>query len=81
MGTDGTREFVIQFSQGAIGMAALFAIGALVFAGMRYTTAYGDDEKLTNAKNTGVAALIGLILCLIAFPLVSILVNFFYGLG
>jgi hypothetical protein len=77
----GVKDLVIKVSERVIQFGALFAVGALVFAGIRYVSAFGDDEKLKKAKNTGVFALIGLILLLIAFPLVDIVVNFIYSFG
>ncbi len=64
-----------------IEFGALFAIGAIVFSGIQYTTSYGEDEKVKKAKMTGIYALIGLLLLLIAFPLVDIIINFLYSLG
>ena len=64
-----------------IAFGALFAVGAVVFSGIQYTTSYGDDEKIKKAKNTGVYALIGLILLLVAFPSVDIVINFIYSLA
>ena len=72
---------MIDIAEGALGFAALFAIGAIVFAGIRYTTSLGEDEKLKNAKDTAIYALIGLVLVLLAFPLVEVIVNFIYDLG
>ena len=63
----------------AFGFAALFAIGAIVWSGVQYTTSYGDDEKVKKAKSTAIFALIGLILALTSFSLVNILVNFIYN--
>jgi hypothetical protein len=82
-GNDATniKKLVISISKQVIGFGALFAIGAIVFSGIQYTTSYGDDEKVKKAKTTGVYAIIGLLLLLLAFPLVDIMVNFVYGLG
>ena len=71
----------MKISERILQFGALFAIGAIVFSGIRYTTSAGDDEKLKSAKNTAIYAIIGLILLLTAFPLVDILVNFIYNLG
>lgn len=77
-GTSGFRSYVVAFAQNLLRFAALFAIGAIVFSGIRYTTAYGDDEKLKSAKTIAVYAVIGLFLSLIAFPLVKLIVDFIY---
>ena len=68
------RELIISIAQKVIQFGALFAIGAIVFSGIRYTTSAGDDEKIKSAKNTAVFAIVGLVLLLIAFPLVDIVV-------
>jgi hypothetical protein len=75
------KELVRNIAQKVIQFGALFAIGAIVFAGIRYTTSYGDDEKIKHAKTTGIYAVIGLLLLGLAFPLVDIVVNFIYTLG
>ncbi|MBP9779441.1 hypothetical protein KBD33_02325 [Candidatus Gracilibacteria bacterium] len=77
-GADGVREMVTKVAKTALGFAALFAIGAIVWSGIQYTTSYGDDEKIKKAKSTATFALIGLIIALTSFSLVSILVNFIY---
>ncbi len=80
-GVTAVKDLVIQIAKRVIQFGALFAIGAIVFSGIQYTTSYGDDEKVKKAKTTGVYAVIGLLLLLVAFPLVDIVVNFVYGLG
>ncbi|MFZ2255824.1 MAG: hypothetical protein WAW59_08150 [Patescibacteria group bacterium] len=80
-GKEGTLKLVIQVSERVLQFGALFAIGAIVFSGIRYTTSAGDDEKLKSAKNTAIYALIGLILLLVAFPMVDIVIRFVYSLG
>ena len=80
-GVTAIKALVKSTAKTIIAFGALFAIGAIVFSGIQYTTSYGDDEKVKKAKTTGVYAIIGLLLLLLAFPLVDILVNFVYGLG
>ena len=75
------KALIKSVAKTVISFGALFAIGAIVFSGIQYTTSYGDDEKVKKAKTTGVYAIIGLFLLLLAFPLVDILVNFVYGLS
>lgn len=64
-----------------IQFGALFAIGVIVYSGIRYTTSVWDDEKIKNAKGTLIYAVIWLILLLIAFPLVDIIIGFIYSFG
>ena len=50
----------------------------IVFSGVQYTTSYGDDEKIKKAKMTGIYAVTGLLLLLVAFPMVNIVIDFIY---
>ena len=77
---DKVKELVISVAEKVIAFGALFAIGAIVFSGIQYTTSFGDDEKTKKAKMTGIYALTGLVLLLVAFPLVNIIVTFIYSL-
>lgn len=75
---DGTRKQIVDIANGAISFGALLAVWALVWSGIQYTKAYGEDEKLKKAKATWTYSLIGLILLLVAFGLVDIFINFIY---
>ncbi|NRH21251.1 hypothetical protein HOO68_04360 [Candidatus Gracilibacteria bacterium] len=80
-GVTSVKALVINIAKRVIEFGALFAIGAIVLSGVKYTTSYGDDEKVKKAKMTGTYAIIGLLLLLVAFPLVDIIVNFIYNLS
>jgi len=77
-GKEATRALVVKIAKTVLSFGALFAVGAIVFAGIQYNTAYGDDEKIKKAKNTGIYAVIGLLLLVLSFPLVDILMKFIY---
>jgi Type IV secretion system pilin len=83
IGTDTSqiKKIIIDISKNVIAFGSLFAIGAIVFSGIQYTTSYGDDEKVKKAKTTGIYAISGLLLLLLAFPLVDIIINFVYSLA
>ncbi len=76
----GIKDRIASVAKRVIQLGALLAVGALVFSGIQYTTAYGDDEKLKHAKSTGIYAAIGLLLLMGAFGLVDILVRFIYDI-
>ena len=57
-GIDNIQSLIVSVSEKVIAFGALFAIGAIVFSGVQYTTFYGDDEKVKKAKTTAVYALI-----------------------
>jgi uncharacterized membrane protein YgdD (TMEM256/DUF423 family) len=74
------KMLIVNIAEKVIAFGALFAIGAIVFSGIQYTTSFGDDEKTKKAKMTGIYALTGLVLLLVAFSLVNIIVTFIYSL-
>jgi|GEM_PF-1059022 hypothetical protein len=78
-GKDNFRDRVLELASGFMRYAALFAVAALVAAGVMYTTAYGDGERLKTAKDTAIFALIGLIVALVSFPLVNAVLAIIYG--
>ena len=56
--------------------AALFLIGAvsvlmLIYGGIRYTLSGGDSKAVTDAKNTILYAIIGIIVALLAYAIVN----------
>ena len=60
----------------------LFIIGAisvimLIIGGIRYTISNGDSGAVTNAKNTILYAIIGLIVAILAFALVNFVLDSF----
>jgi Type IV secretion system pilin len=65
-------------AQAAISLWALFAVGAIVWAGIQYTKAYGNEENIKKAKTTGIYAFIGLVLLMGSFGLIDIFINFLY---
>lgn len=77
-GKENMHVLVADIAKGIISFGALFAIGAIVFSGVQYTTSYGDDEKIKKAKMTGIYAVTGLLLLLVAFPMVNIVIDFIY---
>ena len=53
------------------GMALVF----LVIAGLRFAVSYGNDESIENAKKQAIFSIIGLLLALLAYAIVTILTN------
>lgn len=55
---------------------ALYAVGAisvimLIWGGLRYITSGGDSKKITDAKNTILYAIIGLVIAVLAFAIIN----------
>ncbi len=61
-------------------VAFVAALGYLIFGGIRWIMSGGDKEGTAKAKGTVTAALIGLVIVLAAWILLSVVTTFF-GLG
>ncbi|MCK9368888.1 hypothetical protein M0R04_02825 [Candidatus Dojkabacteria bacterium] len=69
--TAGTGQGnLLTFIQGAlnlvISLAALVAVGVLIFSGVRYIVAAGDEKKVEEATKGITFAVVGLVICFIA---------------
>ena len=70
--TTATMESVIKnILEAIIGVAGFVAVAYVIVGGVNYMTASGDAPKITKAKNTILYALIGLIICALAFAIVN----------
>ena len=63
-----------------IANVVLYIVGAisvimLVWGGVRYIISGGDSKKITDAKNTILYAIIGLIIAVLAFAIVNFVLN------
>ena len=58
-----------------IGFVGSMAFLFLVVAGVRYITAYGDEEAAGNAKNQAIYAVVGLVIALLSYTIVAIITN------
>lgn len=57
------------------GAAALLAIIFIAWGGFKYTTSNGDPQGITSAKNTILAAIVGLVIAMSAFVIVGFVVG------
>ncbi len=57
---------------GFVGAAALLF---LVIAGVRFGVAYGNEEAVEKAKNQTIYALVGFVIALLSYTIVTIIVN------
>lgn len=79
--TTGGEAATNTFIQDLISLL-LFAIGiisviVIIVGGIRYTTSNGDSNKVTQAKNTILYAVIGLVIALLSYAIVIFIVNQF----
>lgn len=62
-----------------IGAVASLSLVFLVIAGIRFATAYGNDETVQKAKKQAIYAVVGLIISLMSYTIVTIVSNFQYN--
>ena len=62
-------------------IVGLISVIMLVYGGLRYILSGGDSKKVTDAKNTVLYAIIGLIISLLAFAIVNFVLNSVIGVS
>ena len=53
----------------------ILSVIMLIFGGIKYALSAGDSKKVTDAKNTILYALIGLVIALLAYAIVNFVLN------
>lgn len=61
--------------EAVIRAAAFIAFGYLIYGGFKYITSQGSPEGTKNAKDTIINAVVGLVIALMAIPLISFFGN------
>ena len=56
-------------------IVGIVAVIMLIIGGIRYVVSGGDAKKVTDAKNTVLYAIIGLVICFLAFAIVNFVIN------
>lgn len=76
---DGCPEdlFVVfkNISNVVLGVVGIIAVIMLVIGGIRYMVSGGDSKKITDAKNTVLYAIIGLVICLLSAVIVNTVIK------
>ncbi|MBQ3263959.1 hypothetical protein IJH06_02515 [Candidatus Saccharibacteria bacterium] len=76
---DGCPEnlFVVfkDISNVVLGFIGIIAVVMLVIGGIRYMVSGGDSKKITDAKNTVLYAIIGLVICLLSAIIVNTVIT------
>lgn len=67
-----TVQSIYQIVLGIVGAVALLVI---VIAGLRYITSAGDPQKAANARNTIILALVGLVIAISAYAILTFVVK------
>lgn len=64
-------DVAINIINAVIGVSGLIAVIFIVIGGFQYMTSTGDATKIQKAKNTILYAVIGLVICALAFAIVN----------
>lgn len=75
LGTADLEETVIKIIQWALGFLGLVAVILILYGGFVWMTAAGNEDKVSQAKKIISAAVVGLIIVLLAWAIVSFVVN------
>lgn len=67
------EEFLPSLTQTIIALAGGFAFLFIIIGGIQILTAYGNDEKIGNAKKTITYAIVGLLISILSYAIVSII--------
>lgn len=58
-------------------IAALAAVGIIIYAGIQYTTSQGNPDQTSRALNTIISAAVGLAICILSAVLVTFIARTF----
>src|SRR3989338_8671225 len=73
------RTSIIGIVQFILGFLGLLAVIIVLYAGFQWMTAAGNEEKVTSARATLTAGLIGLVIILAAYALTQFVINTITG--
>ena len=71
------RDVVVNIVNWVLGILALAAVIMVIYGGIRWMTAGGNEENITIAKKILSAAIIGLIIVLLAWAITTFLFSIF----
>lgn len=64
-----------QITNTILYIVGIIAVIMLIIGGIRYVVSGGDSKKVTDAKNTVLYAIIGLVICFMAFAIVNFVIT------
>jgi flagellar motor protein MotB len=74
--TQLTQSVLPKIAVNMVGTVSIFALLFLIISGVRFATAYGNEENIEKAKKQATIAVVGLLIALLAYTIVRIIVNF-----
>lgn len=70
-----TETLLPRYAVGLIGFVSMAALVFLVIAGVRFATAYGNEEAVETAKKQIIYSILALLIALLSYTIVSIIIN------
>lgn len=67
------EKAVPSFVGGFIGIVGLVAFVAMIVSGIQFLTSYGNEERASAAKRTATFAIVGFLIAILAYAIVSII--------
>ncbi len=77
-GQDSLRQLVLTFLNFFLGFLGLISVIMIIYGGVLYVTAAGEQEKVDKGKKIIMYAIVGIVIILLAFAIVSTVLG---GLG
>ncbi len=71
----GANGIINRFTNTALYVIGFISVVMLIWGGLRYIVSGGDNKKITDAKNTILYALLGLIISFFAYAIVNFVLN------
>lgn len=71
----GDTGVFTQITNTALMIVGIVSVIMLVWGGLRYVVSGGDSKKVTDAKNTVLYAIIGLIIAVLSYAIVNFVLN------
>ena len=78
LGVDGIFTKLANTVLYAVG---IISVVMLIYGGLRYVVSGGDSKKVTDAKNTILYAIVGLIISILSFSIINFIINAVSGVG
>lgn len=81
VGTYVQQSFLPRIGLTIVSIAVFASVAFIIFGTIQLLTAYGDDEKISTAKKTLTFAVIGLIITLLSYAIVSFIFTAGFGIN
>lgn len=71
------NQIILNITNWVLGFVTILAVLFLIWGGLQYLTAAGNEEQVEKAKNTITYALLGLVVAAVAYAAVIVVVKAF----